>query len=656
MHKTKTRFDTRCYREKSSNDYRTQPTEADLIEGRVQAMKIKLAGKVTDDDLDIFRQVLLQRCSLQEENLERTPAAIRFGRHEIETWYSSPFPQEYAKLKVLFICEFCLKYMKTGDELRRHQHKCSWRYPPGSEIYRDGNLSVFEVDGNRQKLYCQSLCLLAKLFLDHKTLYFDVEPFLFYILTKRDNLGHHIVGYFSKEKSNQLRYNVSCILTMPQYQRQGYGRFLIEFSYLLSRVEQRPGTPERPLSDLGRLSYHQYWCSELLSYLYFNRYGPLTLESISRDTGMIVGDIVTALRKLHFIKYRVEKMGCIRANRPIICIDWRLVHEHCSRMNRSAKLIKLQEMCLRWIPNMRAVSFAGHIGVDNPDLMEHTSSTLNLNNISIADDVTGIDLKILSSIKSEEEHEKADNSTKSMTKATSPPEKEEKPIVARSPLEENSKDTEFSAEEDFVARTSTGRKRSRSRKYSEALYDLSLSLTTGTPKSNRPKKSASPAESKDSCTSVADVKFPIVPMATNQAFVDGHSRVPITTGTDEEISLDSVEAFMGTPKSELQKSPPGNPAHGFTPIAPFRHQSGGNDRRTDSSPLAIRSAPGKPIRRRYTSETDFRALPWTRATVPGAGSMVRAVVTGRSRAAMVVHLLVDENPDAPLLWLPDDGS
>ena len=48
------------------------------------------------------------------------------------------------------------------------------------------------------KIYCQNLCLLAKLFLDHKTLYFDVEPFVFYILTEVDRQGAHIVGYFSK--------------------------------------------------------------------------------------------------------------------------------------------------------------------------------------------------------------------------------------------------------------------------------------------------------------------------------------------------------------------------------------------------------------------------------------------------------------------------
>ena len=57
---------------------------------------------------------------------------------------------------------------------------------------------MFEVNGSDHKIYCQNLCLMAKLFLDHKTLYFDVEPFLFYILTEVDKQGCHVVGYFSK--------------------------------------------------------------------------------------------------------------------------------------------------------------------------------------------------------------------------------------------------------------------------------------------------------------------------------------------------------------------------------------------------------------------------------------------------------------------------
>lgn len=75
----------------------------------------------------------------------RNPAAIVFGRYEVETWYSSPFPQEYARLPKLFFCEFCLKYTKSRAVLDRHMDKCQWRHPPATEIYRCNGLSVFEV-------------------------------------------------------------------------------------------------------------------------------------------------------------------------------------------------------------------------------------------------------------------------------------------------------------------------------------------------------------------------------------------------------------------------------------------------------------------------------------------------------------------------------
>lgn len=37
-----------------------------------------------------------------------------------------------------------------------------------------------------------------------------------------------------KEKNSFLNYNVSCILTMPQYMRQGFGKMLIDFSKYIS--------------------------------------------------------------------------------------------------------------------------------------------------------------------------------------------------------------------------------------------------------------------------------------------------------------------------------------------------------------------------------------------------------------------------------------
>ncbi|KAF8558205.1 hypothetical protein OG21DRAFT_1595586 [Imleria badia] len=221
---------------------------------------------------------------------------IRFGPYDIHPWYDAPFPEEYANIPDgrLWICEFCLKYMRSRFAFSRHRLKCKARHPPGDEIYRDNSISIFEVDGRKNKIYCQNLCLLSKMFLDHKSLFYDVEPFLFYVMTENDDIGAHFVGYFSKEKCSPKQYNVSCIMTLPVRQRQGWGNYLIDFSYLLSKKEQRAGSPEKPLSGLGALGYKNYWTLALMRCLRSAPPKP-SLEDISRATSMTIEDLFAVL-------------------------------------------------------------------------------------------------------------------------------------------------------------------------------------------------------------------------------------------------------------------------------------------------------------------------------------------------------------------------
>jgi hypothetical protein len=69
---------------------------------------------------------------------------IFLGLHLIEPWYFSPYPQELSNCPIMYICEYCLKYMKSVKCLERHRTKCKLFHPPGNEIYRKHPLSFFE--------------------------------------------------------------------------------------------------------------------------------------------------------------------------------------------------------------------------------------------------------------------------------------------------------------------------------------------------------------------------------------------------------------------------------------------------------------------------------------------------------------------------------
>ena len=293
---------------------------------------------------------------LEREHEEKTKVknimAIELGRHEMDTWYYAPYPEEYAHEHTLLMCGFCLKYMRKRKTLLDHKLRCPHRHPPGQEIYRHPQragcaaLSMWEVDGKRAHVYCQNLCLLSKLFLDHKTLYYDVDPFLFYVLTERDDASgaHHLVGYFSKEKASSEDFNLACILTLPPYQRRGYGRFLIAFSYELSKREGKVGTPERPLSDLGAVSYRSYWTRAVLECLRDGK-AAMSIKEISNRTAIKQEDVVSTLQGLGLLKWWKGQY--------IIVATPRLVEEHLRvtvTPSAQATALEIDPSRLNWVP------------------------------------------------------------------------------------------------------------------------------------------------------------------------------------------------------------------------------------------------------------------------------------------------------------------
>ena len=272
----------------------------------------------------------------EEKTKMKNIRCVQFGKYEMDAWYYSPYPEITGQCDMLYVCPFCMKYMRKPKTMQKHKKECAFTHPPGRKIYEhekandeQTTICFWEVDGKKAKTYCQNLCLVAKLFLDHKTLYYDVEPFNFYIVTECENSSssnsnnnnnnnrnskekgeeeddrvHVPVGYFSKEKHSAEEYNLACILTLPSHQRRGYGSFLIAMSYELSKRECKFGTPERPLSDLGRVSYRSYWSKHILEAMrgHKNMNG-LTIRELSAKTMFRESDVTSALQSLNMLKY-----------------------------------------------------------------------------------------------------------------------------------------------------------------------------------------------------------------------------------------------------------------------------------------------------------------------------------------------------------------
>eukprot|EP01060_Flectonema_neradi_P036292 TRINITY_DN6937_c0_g1_i4.p1 TRINITY_DN6937_c0_g1~~TRINITY_DN6937_c0_g1_i4.p1 ORF type:complete len:396 (+),score=49.46 TRINITY_DN6937_c0_g1_i4:110-1297(+) len=284
----------------------------------------KLDHWVPTEDLKIPRTKRSKVDSIPEKHMKvRKVDNIVFDGKIIPCWYFSPFPAELdEQLRQnggrLYVCEVCLKYTPSKTAFRRHKETgvgCGGgsvlrgiHCPPGSQIYSDSTWSVWEVDGgpaigtheessswegvsvmahtfpfnsiqfleeSYRLRYCQSVSLISRLFLNTKLNRYGSNAFKFYILTEEtsDPPKYRYRGMFSREKRHASN-NLSCIAILPPWQQGGWGKRLIHVSYLLSRVERVPGTPEKPLSELGKRVYDSYFRHQVITFLQHADFNP----------------------------------------------------------------------------------------------------------------------------------------------------------------------------------------------------------------------------------------------------------------------------------------------------------------------------------------------------------------------------------------------
>lgn len=219
----------------------------------------------------------------------------------------------------------------------------------------------------------------------------------------------------------------------------------------MSKEEGQPGTPEKPLSDLGRVSYYAYWKSVILEYLHKHRTEKIKLTNISKETGMYCHDIATALQLLGFVKDVPDGAE----TKPVVCVDWKKVDVYAERVTKSKTRIHIDPECLRWTPLLTPTV--------NPFREDKSDAEKDASLNETADIVVPAPEKIIIET---QQGVKLKKGRKRKISATVP----KAPKTPKNETPKNEIRDGNVAEEQEVEITSSGRRRTRPSKFNETTY------------------------------------------------------------------------------------------------------------------------------------------------------------------------------------------
>ncbi|KPA76556.1 putative Moz/SAS family acetyltransferase [Leptomonas pyrrhocoris] len=232
--------------------------------------------------------------------------------YAFQPWFLSPYTAlQYLALPEedvchsAYWCHRCLSPFFTREQYYVHLEGqyCLLRGPPGRLFYHDEDrgYKAFLIDGAMDLHYCRCLSLLGKHFIESKLLANDVDLYEYVVVTtpraslpfyedsgvtaeefsraaadfdKEDWDGDAVMGYFSRLKHHP-DHTLSCIVTLPLFQRRRVATFLLDTAYWMTRERQRQcgqprccgragGAISRPFSPHGQSLLLSYWRRALL--------------------------------------------------------------------------------------------------------------------------------------------------------------------------------------------------------------------------------------------------------------------------------------------------------------------------------------------------------------------------------------------------------
>jgi hypothetical protein len=209
----------------------------------------------------------------------------------------------------VYLCHRCLSPFFTREQYYVHLEGCYCllRRPPGRLLYHDetSGYKAFLVDGAKDLHYARCLSLLGKHFIESKLLANDVDLYEYVVVTmpraslpfcegeeemngmsadefcaaaadfdSEDWAGDVVMGYFSRLKHHP-DHTLSCIVTLPIFQRMRVATFLLDLAYWMTQQRQRlcggprccgqsGGAISRPFSPHGQALLLSYWRRALL--------------------------------------------------------------------------------------------------------------------------------------------------------------------------------------------------------------------------------------------------------------------------------------------------------------------------------------------------------------------------------------------------------